>query len=117
MPIETMIGWVAAPILTAIIGALAGTLKASAKREKDKDERRDEEHRALMAGMREIMREQLFEMHRMYVVDSQPMPYDEKERADSVYRVYHSLGGNGTGTHVYEELMAAFVGTIGGKNA
>ena len=38
------------------------------------------------------------------------MPYDAKERADSVYAVYHALGGNGTGTHVHEELMSAYVG-------
>lgn len=71
------------------------------------------EHAALMAGMRELMRDQLYKMHERYVVRGEPMPYDEKERADSVYRVYHSLGGNGTGTHVHEELMAAYVGGRG----
>ena len=63
-----------------------------------------------MAGMRELMRSQLYEMHKRYVVEGRPMPYDEKERADSVYAVYHSLGGNRTGTHIHEELMAAYVG-------
>lgn len=106
----TALGWVAAPLATAAIGWLAGSLRASRERERAHDAKRDAEHAALMAGMRELMRTQLYDMHRRYVVDGAPMPYDEKERADSVYRVYHSLGGNGTGTHIHEELIAAFVG-------
>lgn len=104
-------GWVAAPVMTAVIGALAGSLRESRARERRHDEARDAEHAALMAGMRELMRDQLQKMHRHYVVEGAPMPYDEKERADSVYRVYHALGGNGTGTHIHDELMAAYVGS------
>lgn len=102
-----------APIATAVIGALVGALRESRRRAKDHDARRDAEHAALMAGMRELMRVQLYDMHKRYVVNGEPMPYDEKERADSVYAVYHALGGNGTGTHVHEELMAAYVGGRG----
>ena len=103
-------GWVAAPVMTAVIGALAGSLRESRARERRHDEARDAEHAALIAGMRELMRDQLQTMHKQYVVEGAPMPYDEKERADNVYRVYHSLGGNGTGTHIHDELMAAYVG-------
>ena len=101
---------VVAPIASAVIGALAGALREARRRSREHDERRDVEHAALMAGMRELMRSQLYEMHKRYVVDGLPMPYEEKERADSVYRVYHSLGGYGTGTQVPEELLAAYVG-------
>ena len=43
------------------------------------------------------------------------MPYEEKEREESVYDVYHALGGNGTGTHIHNELQAAYVGGRGEK--
>ena len=99
-----------APVATAAIGALAGSLREARRRGRERDERMDAEHRALMSGMRELMRDQLYKMHKRYVVDGEPMPYEEKERADSVYLVYHALGGNGTGTHVHDELMAAYVG-------
>lgn len=102
--------WLLAPVLAAVIGALAGSLKAAMAREKRHDKERDSEHAALMAGMRELMRTQLYEMHREYVVGGAPMPYDEKERADSVYEIYHALGGNGMGTHIHDELMSAYVG-------
>ena len=106
----TVAGWLAGPVATALIAWLGASLRASRAREREHDARRDAEHAALMAGMRELMRRELYDMHKRYVVGGAPMPYEEKEREDEVYRVYHSLGGNGTGTHVHEELMAAYVG-------
>ena len=107
---EQLLGYVVAPAMTLVIGALAGSLKASLRRERDRDAAKEAEHKALCMGMREMMRRELYEMHRRYVVEGEPMPYEEKEREDEVYRVYHSLGGNGTGTHVHQELQAAYVG-------
>ena len=106
----TVAGWLAGPVIAAVISWLAASLRAARKRSTEHDARRDAEHAALMAGMREMMRRELYDMHRRYVVDGEPMPYDEKEREESVYDVYHALGGNGTGTHVHQELQAAYVG-------
>lgn len=113
MELQTILGWVAGPATAALIAWLGASLRASRAREREHDARRDSEHAALMAGMREIMRRELYDMHTRYVVEGRAMPYDEKERADSVYHVYHSLGGNGTGTHIHDELMAAYVGGRG----
>lgn len=109
----TVAGWLAGPVATALIAWLGASLRESRRRSAEHDKRRDAEHAALMAGMRELMRVQLYDMHKRYVVNGEPMPYDEKERADSVYAVYHALGGNGTGTHIHDELMAAYVGGRG----
>lgn len=98
-----------APVATAVIGGLVGALRESRRRSKEHDAKRESEHEALCMGMCELMRTQLYQMHTYYVVDGHSMPYGEKERAESVYKTYHALGGNGTGTHVYEELMAAYV--------
>lgn len=113
MELQTILGWVAGPVTAAVIAWLGASLRASRAREREHDARRDAEHAALMAGMREVMRRELYDMHTRYVVDGRPMPYDEKERAGSVYAVYHSLGGNGTCTHIHEELIAAYVGGRG----
>ena len=110
MDILSVIGWVISPVLAAAVGALSGALKTFKRRERELDARRDAEHAALMAGVRELLKAQPYDMHRKYVVDGSPMPYSEKERADGVYRAYHAIGGNGTGTHVYEELVDAYVG-------
>lgn len=105
-------------VVSALVGALVGRLREARRRGRETDEAREAEHRALMDGMREVMRAQLWDLHRRFVVEGASMPYDEKEHVDSVYRVYHALGGNGTGTHLYNELMQAKVGdaaTGGGR--
>lgn len=107
---QTIAEWLAGPVATAVIAWLAASLRAARRRAREHDERRDAEHAALIAGMREIMRREMYDMHQRYVVERHPMPYEEKERADDVYRVYHALGGNGTGTHIHDELIAACVG-------
>lgn len=106
----TILGWLAGPLATALIAWLGASLKASRARERRHDERKDAEHVALMTGMRVLLKDKLYDMHERYVVKGEPMPYEAKEREDEVYRAYHSLGGNGTGTHIHEELMAAYVG-------
>ena len=106
----TVAGWIAGPITAALIGWLAASLRAARKREKERDARREEERRAYSDGMRVLLKERLYDMHERYVVHGEPMPYGAKEREESVYRAYHALGGNGTGTHLHEELMAAYVG-------
>lgn len=106
----TVAGWLAGPVVTAVIGYLGASLRASRRRERDREERREAEHRAYSEGLRVLLKERLYDMHETYVVRAAPMPYEAKERLESVYGAYHALGGNGTGTHVYEELMAAYVG-------
>lgn len=101
--------WLIAPVCAGVIGALGGSLKQARKREQEHDAERDEEHRMLMKGMRELLKSQLYDMHRRYVAVGEPMPYSEKQRATEVYAAYHGLGGNGTGTHIYQELMDAHV--------
>ena len=107
---EAVQGWLVGPVIAAVISWLAASLRTARRRGAENDARRDAEHHALCVGMRELMRRELYDMHRRYVVDGEPMPYEEKEREESVYSVYHALGGNGMGTHVHEEPEAAYVG-------
>lgn len=110
MDILSVIGWFAAPAAASVISWLAAKLHDARRRERERDEAREAEHAAIVEGMRELMRERIYGMHEKYVVRGEPMPYEEKEREESVYRAYHTLGGNGTGTHLHEELVAAYVG-------
>ena len=110
MDYMTILGWVAGPLATALIAWLGASLRASRARERAHDEHRDAEHRALMDGMRVLLKDKLYDMHERYVVKGEPMPYEAKEREESIYEAYHSIGGNGTGTHIHEELLAAYVG-------
>ncbi|MBI0106192.1 hypothetical protein [Bifidobacterium polysaccharolyticum] len=86
------------PMLLTGVGGMCGWLLKSHKREAARD-------LAMETGLRTLLRAELLEIHAKYV----PMDYiplGVMEEADRVYQAYHSLGGNGAGTKVYEELKA-----------
>lgn len=91
-------GWAA----TSVIGALVGAVVASCKRMSAKGD-------AMEQGMRALMRQELITLHKDYVVDLGYCPVMIKEHAGQVYRAYHALGGNGTCTQLYEEILDCHV--------
>ena len=61
--------------------------------------------RAMEQGMRSILRRELKIMHRKHVIKGDPISIDDKDEATEIYTAYHDLGGNGTGTHMYSDIM------------
>lgn len=59
--------------------------------------------------MRALLRQQLIDYHAEYVASGAACPVRIKEQATSVYNAYHSLGGNGTGTQLYQEILEQHV--------
>ena len=68
---------------------------------------------AMQEGTRAILRSRLLDLHERYVVTGDGCPYWVKDEAEQVYRAYHGLGGNGTGTHYYREIMKMHVDGAG----
>lgn len=102
--ITQVLGWAATSALAAVVGAVAAQTRRRSAREE-----------AMEQGMRALMRAQLIELHEKYVAEGRQCSAGIKEQATSIYQAYHSLGGNGTGTHlynelIYNELMEAHVG-------
>ena len=95
----TVLGWVLSPVCAALAGALLGYARSARRAD-----------RAMADGMRALLRQQLVDYHRLYVASGGPCPVSIKEQATEVYEAYHALGGNGTGTRLHEEIMAAHVG-------
>ena len=86
------------PMLLTGVGGLCGWLLKSHRKEEARD-------RAMETGLRTLLRAELLEIHAKYM----PLgciPVAVMEEADRVYKAYHSLGGNGTGTKIYEEIKA-----------
>lgn len=94
----TILGWVLSPVCAALITALI-TMRRNSKTEDE----------AMRNGMRALLRQQLIDYHRDYVVSGKPCPVRIKEQATSVHDAYHALGGNGTGTQLWQEIMEAHV--------
>ena len=56
-------------------------------------------------GMKELLRSKLIDYHDKYI-EKGYCPIYVKESATRSYESYHELGGNGTITQLYNELMA-----------
>lgn len=54
-------------------------------------------------AMRCLLKHQLREIYNS-VRDKEQISYEEFKDADDTYQAYHSYGGNGSGTKLYEEI-------------
>ncbi len=61
--------------------------------------------KAEQEGMKELLRSKLIDYHDKYI-PRKYCPIYVKESATRSYEAYHDLGGNGTITQLYNELMA-----------
>ena len=57
-------------------------------------------------GIRTLLRNELVRLHRDLVEAQGWCTLEDKEYAERTYIAYHELGGNGTGTVLYEDIMA-----------
>lgn len=102
LPITTLVGWFFAPLCSGLVGYMLAVLNSMRKRNAEHDE-------AMEQGMRALLRQQLIDYHAEYVASGAACPVRIKEQATSVYNAYHSLGGNGTGTQLYQEILEQHV--------
>lgn len=87
------------PMLLTGLGGACGWLWKSHRKEEDRD-------KAIEAGLRTLLRAELREYHHRFCDLHEPLTVDLAEEVERVYIAYHDLGGNGTGTKLYEEIMA-----------
>lgn len=102
-----------------LVGWVMGGIKGAAKERveaREESERAREMDREVAAKDREVTKEilktllycRLSDMNRRYVVDKVKCTPADLQEAEEVYRMYHDiLGGNGSGTTLYQEIMGA----------
>lgn len=107
--ISITVGWV----MGGIKGAAKERAEAKAESEKSREQARKEaaEDREITHQiLKTLLYCRLADMHRRYVVDGVRCTPADKHEAEEVFREYHDiLGGNGSGTTLYKEIMAAHV--------
>lgn len=101
----TVLGWILAPVCASLITAYVAQRK-ELKADKESKKRRDA---AMEQGMRALLRQKLIDYHREYVASGGPCPVRIKEQATAIHDAYVALGGNGTGTQLWNEIMEAKV--------
>ncbi len=96
----TVLQW----IITAALGAVAAFFGTRLKMRKKRDEEAKERDEALIAGMRNLLRHDIIQIHKEFI-ELGYCPIDMKEALDDSYRAYHALGGNGIITKIYQDVM------------
>jgi len=59
---------------------------------------------ALSQGMRALLWREIKTIHHD-AMEKGGMTIDDREHLENVYTAYHAIGGNGTGTKLYDEAM------------
>lgn len=91
------------PFISALVGALVASVYAYVSR---KSIDGIETQRALLRGIRTLLRNELVEAHREYVEKDKSITLESLEYVQETYESYHSLGGNGSGTKLWEDIKA-----------
>lgn len=89
--------------LTALFGMLSGTLGWAAKRLRARRKSQEAQQAALRDGMLALLHSELY---RRYDECFQKgfASVDDLQNLEYLYRPYHALGGNGTGTELYARV-------------
>lgn len=93
--------------LEVLFGILSAILIGWVKNLQNKLKKKQAEQDALNSGMIAILHDRLFEICTKYLSLGY-IPVDESEEildnAKMIYDAYHGIGGNGTGTAIYEKF-------------
>ena len=106
------------PVYTTIISFVAGILTYKVKKLIDENamlrkETKDHQQ-AISDGVMYLLRVKLIEYHDRYT-HAGVVPSYAFQNFEEMYQAYHTLGGNGMITHMYEEMKALRIDTLHGE--
>lgn len=87
--------------LEAILGLITAGLGWAYRKLK----RKVDEQGLIKEGMLAILHDRLFQAGRYYTEKGE-ITFDEIKNIEYLYNSYHALGGNGTGTEIWERIKA-----------
>ena len=91
-------------VISAVVSSLVAVLKAGGKKAIERTEAEKASDEAMRAGMRALLWRELQTIH-AHAMDQGGLTVAERRHLESVYSAYHALGGNGTGTRLFEDAM------------
>ena len=90
--------WVG-PAISAAALVLVALIEAGAARDRKKIKNQS----AVQDGVRALLRDRIIQAHNHYA-EKGYIPVYGMENVLAMYNAYHALGGNGTGTELYERV-------------
>lgn len=94
---------IASPAISALIGAVVAAVFNWARQRTAKEVN---SQKALVQGMRVLLRNELVEAHREYVETSGTISLEALEYIEGTYNAYYALGGNGSGAKLWMDIKA-----------
>ena len=98
-----MMDFIAKYWLEVVFGAILAGFGAAFHGLSRRVSRRIEEQEAIKLGMQALLRDRIISAYNHYM-DKGFCPIYARENVRRLYEQYHNLGGNGTVTHLVEEL-------------
>jgi hypothetical protein len=98
-----MQGWMAKYWLTAVFGVLTGALSWAAKHLWSRQKTQAARQKAVEEGVQALLRDRIYSGYAECLKKGYAN-VDDIKNLECLYRPYHALGGNGTGTEIYERI-------------
>ena len=86
-------------LAAAVVGALTGAVKHLYSRQKAQVARQE----AVEEGLQALLHDRIFSIY-IECRDKRYASVEDMRNLEYLYRPYHNLGGNGTGTELYERV-------------
>lgn len=96
------VAWLFAAI-TGVFGLGYRILSERIRKHQAEQERQRKEQEALKEGVLALLHDRLYQGCRYHIHNKQ-IDSDELKNMEYLYNGYHALGGNGTGTELYERI-------------
>ncbi len=99
-----MTAWITKYWIEVLFGLIVTALTATVKHLWSQNKRRCTEQEAVKMGIQALLRDRIIEQYNKYM-DKDYIPIYAMDNVKAMYKEYHALGGNGTITKLYEELL------------
>lgn len=93
-----------AGIVSAAVASVIAMAKAKNRESLERTAHERAMDEAMKAGMRALLWAELQRIHEK-AMEQGGLTVDERKHLESVYAAYHGLGGNGTGTRLFQDAM------------
>ena len=81
------------------------------EKQQEQQKRRDVEHEAICQGLQIMLRNEMVDRYnRWQDLGCKPLSILERDVLLQTYQAYHALGGNGTVTEIYREMVGKHYG-------
>lgn len=90
--------------ITSIVGGLVSSGFSGGRKLKAEMEERRKQDEAVNQAFRALLWRELQTFHTL-AMEQNGLAVSQRRHLESVYQAYHDLGGNGTGTRLFDESM------------